>query len=217
MDDGLKQRIIGAVVLVIAAVIFLPMLLTGQDETSRVEIEVPEPPPMDDREIARPAPAELPDPEPIPEIPPSAAPDPMSPPSPPAAPGPAIGAPAPAPAPAPVEPPMVTAPTSPPAATPPPTAAPPAASPAPTATGNWVVQLGSFSSASNADGLRQTLRAQGYNAYTRSTQVDGRSITRVYVGPVVEREEANRLRDELARRQGSKGLVVAHDSNTRAQ
>jgi DedD protein len=78
-----------------------------------------------------------------------------------------------------------------------------------------VVQLGSFSSAENAEGLRQTLRTQGYNAYTLSIQVDGKPITRVYVGPVVEREEANRLRDELARRQGNRGLVVAYDSNTR--
>lgn len=75
--------------------------------------------------------------------------------------------------------------------------------------------MGSFSSAENAEGLRQTLRAQGYNAYTLSARVDGRDITRVFVGPVVERAEANRLRDELARRQGSNGLVVAYDATTR--
>lgn len=204
MDDGLKQRIIGAVVLVIAAVVFLPMLLTGQDETSRVEVEVPDPPAMDEREIALAAPVELPDPEPVPDIPPSPVPQPGAPVPPP---GPAIGTPA-----APT-PPVVTAPPPPP---PPPAAAPaPAPAPAPSTAGNWVVQLGSFSSAENAEGLRQTLRTQGYNAYTLSANVEGRTITRVFVGPVVEREEANRLRDELARRQGSKGLVVAYDSNTR--
>lgn len=202
MDDGLKQRIIGAVVLVIAAVVFLPMLLTGQDETSRVEVEVPDPPAMDEREIALAAPVELPDPEPVPDIPPSPVPQPGAPVPPP---GPAIGTPA-----APT-PPVVSAPPP-----PPPAAAPaPAPAPAPSTAGNWVVQLGSFSSAENAEGLRQTLRTQGYNAYTLSANVEGRTITRVFVGPVVEREEANRLRDELARRQGSKGLVVAYDSNTR--
>lgn len=79
MDDGLKQRIIGAVVLVIAAVVFLPMLLTGQDETSRVEVEAPEPPAMDEREIALAAPVELPEPEPVPDIPPAPVPQPGAP------------------------------------------------------------------------------------------------------------------------------------------
>ena len=41
MDERLKQRIIGAVVLIVAAVVFLPMLLSGQDETVQVEVEVP--------------------------------------------------------------------------------------------------------------------------------------------------------------------------------
>jgi DedD protein len=216
MDDGLKQRIIGAVVLIVAAVVFLPMLLTGQDETTRVEVEVPEPPTMDDREIALSGPVELPEPEPVPNIPQSYPSDPLAP-----APSPVVGAPPQVPGPAADVPPMVTAPSAPPPP-PPAAAAPPAPAPAPapaaapTATaGNWVVQLGSFSSAENAEGLRQTLRTQGYNAYTLSIQVDGKPITRVYVGPVVEREEANRLRDELARRQGNRGLVVAYDSNTR--
>ena len=46
MDDKLKQRLIGALVLIVAAVVFLPMLLSGQDETVRVEVEVPEAPVM---------------------------------------------------------------------------------------------------------------------------------------------------------------------------
>lgn len=210
MDNGLKQRIIGAVVLVIAAVVFLPMLLTGQDETTRVEVDVPEPPALDDREITLAAPVELPEPEPVAEIPPSL-PEPAAPPAEPVA-----------PAPAPAAPPMVTAPSAPPSA--PPAAAPPAPAPAAPSTppaapasGNWVIQLGSFSSAENAEALRQTLRTQGYNAYTVAARVGGNAITRVFVGPVVERDEANRLRDELARRQGNKGLVVAYDSSNRAQ
>ena len=52
MDDKLKQRLIGALVLIIAAVVFLPMLLSGQDETVRVEVEVPEAPVMDEGEVS---------------------------------------------------------------------------------------------------------------------------------------------------------------------
>ncbi len=216
MDSGLKQRIIGAVVLVIAAVVFLPMLLTGQDETTRVEVEAPDRPVMDESEIEVAAPMEPSDPdEPVMGVPPTPLPVPPPPGvTPPPAP-PIADTPPPAPAPAPAPSPEPAAPVAPAPATAP--APSPAPSPSAEAQGGWVIQLGSFSSAGNADGLRQTLRTQGYNAYTRSVQVDGRTITRVYVGPVVDREGANRLRDELARRHDNKGLVVAHDASTRAQ
>lgn len=201
MDNGLKQRIIGAIVLVIAAVIFLPMLLSGQDETVRVEVDAPEPPEMDPTPIARAAPVELAEPEQLPDIPPSVpTPDPIEPPQP--------GAPE-----TPPEPAVAVAPAAPPVASPPPPAEPEPAA----AQGDWVVQLGSFSSASNASALSEKLRTQGYNAYTVPSQVNGNSITRVFVGPVVDRDGANRLRDELARRSGSKGMVVAYDASTRAR
>ncbi|HDZ57153.1 MAG TPA: SPOR domain-containing protein [Pseudomonas xinjiangensis] len=195
MDERLKQRIIGALVLVVAAVVFLPMLLTGQDETARVEVQAPEPPQMDEREIEVAAPVELPEPEQVPEIPPLPLPEPTQPPEPEVA----SSAPAPIPEPAPEPTPV------------------PATEPAAEIKDGWVIQLGSFSSAGNAEGLRETLRTQGYNAYTVSANVGGNAITRVYVGPVVDREGANRLRDELARRHDNKGLVVAYDTSTSAR
>jgi DedD protein len=195
MDERLKQRIIGAVVLIVAAVVFLPMLLSGQDETVQVEVEVPEAPLLDREPIAPVEPAELP---PAPTV--AAMPETLE------------------PAPAPVEP--VATPEPAPVVEPAPepetvTAAPePAPEPAPPATGDWVIQLGSFSSAANAEGLSQTLRTQGYNAYTHAVTVQGNAITRVYVGPLASREAANRLRDELERKRGNKGLVVAYDASS---
>lgn len=195
MDERLKQRIIGAVVLIVAAVVFLPMLLSGQDETVQVEVEVPEAPLLDREPIAPVEPAELP---PAPTV--AAMPETLEP-----APAPAepVATPEPAPVvePAP-EPETVTA------------APEPAPEPAPPATGDWVIQLGSFSSAANAEGLSQTLRTQGYNAYTHAVTVQGNAITRVYVGPLASREAANRLRDELERKRGNKGLVVAYDASS---
>lgn len=195
MDERLKQRIIGAVVLIVAAVVFLPMLLSGQDETVQVEVEVPEAPLLDREPIAPVEPAELP---PAPTV--AAMPETLE------------------PAPAPVEP--VATPEPAPVVEPAPepetvSAAPePAPEPAPPATGDWVIQLGSFSSAANAEGLSQTLRTQGYNAYTHAVTVQGNAITRVYVGPLASREAANRLRDELERKRGNKGLVVAYDASS---
>ena len=191
MDERLKQRIIGAVVLIVAAVVFLPMLLSGQDETVQVEVEVPEAPLLDREPIAPVEPAELP---PAPTV--AAMPETLEP-----APAEPVATPEPTPV---VEPAPEAV-----------TAAPePAPEPAPAATGDWVIQLGSFSSAANAEGLSQTLRTQGYNAYTHAVTVQGNAITRVYVGPLASREAANRLRDELERKRGNKGLVVAYDASS---
>lgn len=206
MESGLKQRIIGAVVLVIAAVIFLPMLLSGQDETERVEVEVPDQPVMDGSEIAVAPLPQLSEPAPVPQIPQPAPPE--------------VVVPEPV-----AELPLVEAPTQPepPEVVPEQPLAVPAApaTPATPATpaaagGGWVVQQASFSSQSNADSFRQTLAGQGYNAYVRVAQVDGKSIVRVYVGPLASREAATRVRDELERRHRSKGMVVAYDDATRA-
>ena len=41
LDKGLKQRMVGALVLVALAVIFLPMLLSREDEMRRVVVEAP--------------------------------------------------------------------------------------------------------------------------------------------------------------------------------
>ena len=198
MDEGLKQRIIGALVLVVAAVIFLPMLLSGQDETVQVEVEVPATPVPSEGEIVAALPPTLPEPAVVPEIPPAPLDDHV--------------------------PPAVVAsePAEPPASEPV-TVAPPAAEPAPAAsepppaTGGWVIQLASFSSAENAESFRKTLADQGYNAYTRSAQSGGKTIVRVYVGPLANRDGATRVRDELERRHKSKGLVVAHDDSTGAR
>lgn len=202
MESGLKQRITGALVLVVAAVIFLPMLLSGQDETERVVVDVPAEPVMDRSEMVAAQQPALPEPVPVPV---------------PQIPEPEVEAPA-------VEAQPVAEPTSEPVAesaaptVPPEPAAPAdtATAAAPAAAGSWVVQQASFSSQSNAEGFRQTLAGQGYNAYVRSAQVDGKPIVRVYVGPVATRDAATRIRDELQRRHASKGMVVAYDDATRA-
>lgn len=192
MDSGLKQRLIGALVLVIAAVIFLPMLLTGQDETVQVQVDVPAAPTMDESDIVTTVPPTLPEPTPVPEIP---QPVPETPEV----------------MPQPVEEVAVAAPP-----VTPPSEPEPEPEPVAVAAGNWVVQQASFSSQENAEGFRQTLVGQGYSAYTRASQVDGKSIVRVYVGPLNTREAATQVRDELERRHQNKGLVVAYDETTRA-
>jgi cell division septation protein DedD len=69
---------------------------------------------------------------------------------------------------------------------------------------SWSVQLASLSSRDGAQNLQKTLRSQGYNAYIRT--VDG--MNRVFVGPLIERGEADRLRDQLNRQHKLNGFVV---------
>ncbi|HEX4547112.1 SPOR domain-containing protein [Pseudomonas sp.] len=207
LDKAYKQRMVGALVLVALAVIFLPMLFSRQDEQRQVTVEAPAAPQAPAVPQVQLEPVAVPEPQTLPQEPvPSD--DEVAEQSAPAMPI------VPAPAPAPVAKPVAPAPA--PAAKPTTAPAQPIAA-APTkpdttqsrvdANGlsvSWSVQLASLSSRASAESLQKTLRSQGYNAYIRSA--DGKN--RVFVGPLIERAEADRLRDLLSRQQNLKGFVV---------
>jgi len=69
---------------------------------------------------------------------------------------------------------------------------------------SWSVQLASLKNHSNAEKLRDDLRRKGYNAYIRPE--DG--MSKVLVGPLIDLNSANRLRSELEIKQRLKGFVV---------
>jgi DedD protein len=207
LDKAYKQRMVGALVLVALAVIFLPMLFSRQDEQRQVTVEAPAAPQAPAVPQVQLEPVAVPEPQTLPQEPvPSD--DEVAEQSAPAMPI------APAPAPAPVAKPAAPAPA--PAAKPTTAPAQPiAAAPAKPDTTqsrvdanglsvSWSVQLASLSSRASAESLQKTLRSQGYNAYIRSA--DGKN--RVFVGPLIERAEADRLRDLLSRQQNLKGFVV---------
>ena len=77
--------------------------------------------------------------------------------------------------------------------TPPVSTGEPATAPAPGPAEAWVIQLGSFSQADNARALRDRLRKQGYAAFDeRLTGPDGKSTTRVRIGPELDRAALER-------------------------
>ncbi|RMN25650.1 Sporulation related protein [Pseudomonas coronafaciens pv. zizaniae] len=209
LDNVFKQRMVGALVLIAVAVIFLPMLFTREDETRQVQVEAPSAPQAPAVSQVKVDPVPVPEPQALPQEPVPGEDDSGSsnqPPSMPIAPAPAAqsappAAQAPAPKPA-SKPAPVTAPAPAPAAP-----AKPAAPAGVDANGlsvSWSVQLASMSNRANADNLQKTLRTQGYNAYIRTS--DG--VNRVFVGPLIERAEADRLRDQLDKQQKLKGIVV---------
>jgi len=75
----------------------------------------------------------------------------------------------------------------------------------------WAVQLASFSDHSNAVALLDQLRRDGYAGLLSEVNTGSARITRVAVGPIIERKEADRLKTELARRYSADALVVRLD------
>lgn len=198
LDKVFKQRMVGALVLVALAVIFLPMLFSREDEQRQIQVDAPTAPQVPVLPRVQVEPVAVPEPQVIPEEP--------------------------APAGQEVvvqqEPALVAPPVVKPAA---PVAKPPAVAPAQTVAQapakldttqkridpnglpvSWSIQLVSLSNRASADNLLKTLRNQGYNAYVRTSG----GMNRVFVGPLLERAEADRLRDLLGKQQNLKGFVV---------
>jgi len=209
LDSAYKQRMVGALVLVALAVIFLPMLFSRQDEQRQVVVDVPATPQasavpqVQVEPVVVPEPQALPEEEPVPTDDEVAA---QQAPSMPVQPSVPVVKPTPAPA--------VAAKPVTPAAAPKPVAPQPAAPGKPDVGQSridpnglpisWSIQVASLGSRDGADALQKKLRSQGYNAYIRSA--DGKN--RVFIGPLIERAEADRLRDLLDRQQNLKGFVT---------
>ncbi|MFL1550395.1 SPOR domain-containing protein [Pseudomonas sp. D47] len=211
LDSAYKQRMVGALVLVALAVIFLPMLFSRQDEQRQVVVEAPATPQAPTVPQVQVEPVVVPDPQALPEEPvPSdeevAA---QQAPTMPVQPSVPVAKPAPAPA-----APVVAAKPAAPAPAPKPVAPQPAAPGKPDVGQSridpnglpisWSIQLASLANRDSAEALQKKLRTQGYNAYIRSA--DGKN--RVFIGPLIERAEADRLRDLLGRQQNLNGFVV---------
>lgn len=214
LDKAYKQRMVGALVLVAIAVIFLPMLFSRQDEARHVQVDAPATPQAPVASNVQVQPVSVAEQQPLPQEPVPADEElaPVTQPSRQQAPSMPI-------APAPARPVATTAPAAKPTAPAAPVkTAPVAAAPASASTLSadtnrvdsnglsitWAVQLASLSNRANADNLQKTLRTAGYNAYIRTA--DG--VNRVFVGPLIERAEADRLRDQLEKQQKIKGIVV---------
>lgn len=211
LDKAYKQRMVGALVLVALAVIFLPMLFSRQDEQRQVRVDAPAAPQAPAVPQVQVEPVVVPEPQALPQEPvpsddeiaeqqapstPIAPSAPVAlPPAPPAAKPVTPPAPVAKPVPAPAQP-ITAAPTKP--------STTPSRVDANGLSVSWSVQLASLSSRESAESLQKNLRSQGYNAYIRSA--DGKN--RVFVGPLIERAEADRLRDLLSRQQNLKGFVV---------
>ncbi len=191
MEIRVRERLVGALVLVAIVVLLVPSILKGRapapqgspdQPTKRVEVPV-------EPEAKAPADDVL---VPEPELPDAPLPIAVSPPrdSAPAKPGLSPERPA-------EKPPEATRPVKPPIAT--------GTSEAPA----WAVQLGAFSIRAKAEQLVAELRKRGYAAFVLEYRATGQVLYRVRVGPEQDRERAAEIAARLAK-DGFQPVVARH-------
>ena len=127
---------------------------------------------------------------------------------------PTVAKPATPPAPPAVKPVAATASSAAPAA-----AVPPAAAPAPAAIAKpaadtsktgFAVQIGAFAIVADANALRDKLRSAGFNTFTDTVTTNKGVLTRVRVGPAMNRAEADALNASVKAKTGLNGMVRPH-------
>jgi rare lipoprotein A len=170
MERRVKERLIGATILVVVVVALVPEFLSGRHGG---RVQPPAEPASSNRTF-------LVDVAHIDTAPPAPQP-PQPPPQPPASPAAAEPGAASAVSPIPV-------PTAP-AATPAPALAP-APSPPATASSAWNVQVGSFASKANAESLMHQLNAEGFSAHLAPQGTGAAKRYRVRLGPIADRATA---------------------------
>jgi DedD protein len=228
MDESLKARLIGAVVLVALAVLLIPELLSGRKApesaaeegadprgTRTFTIELGQEPGQATRSpmtTSVPVPSPTPaNPLPVPPVTDQGSEPPAGRPAETVAGAAHTPEPTPTPAAATAAKPVQSAPPS--VETAPDAAARSEQKPPPTQgapSGSWAVQVGAFGSAGTARKLVQDLGGAGYRAFVSPVNRGGRTLYRVRVGPAGDRAGAEQLVPRLKAR-GLPATVVQND------
>lgn len=76
----------------------------------------------------------------------------------------------------------------------------------------WVVRVASFSNLDNAKNLVIKLKDAGHKAYRRDGKnAQNKSIHRIYVGPYIEKSAATKQLDAISKLSQSKAMLLAYD------
>jgi len=75
----------------------------------------------------------------------------------------------------------------------------------------WSVRLGSFSNADNANALLERLQEAGYRAYSRIIPAEQGDLTGVFVGPWLDRQISNGYQQSLQDEFQLAGIVVPYE------
>ena len=186
MDDGLKQRLVGAIVIVAAAIIFIPMIFNQTERTPKdIQVELPPPPEAPKAQLEKPQRPGVTEntaesvtgnvTENAGEM-------------------------------------RTESRTESREDSPAESAA--AVQPAKQSDipQGWVLQLASFKERANADALRDRLRKAGYDVYVTYHPGKGDGMARVYVGPELDRAALDKIKVRLKKEFKLEGFVVRYPS-----
>jgi len=74
----------------------------------------------------------------------------------------------------------------------------------------WILQVASVSSAAKADELRDRLLAMQEKAYVKKLERGQKDLYRVYIGPNVERAQLERIQGGIDKRFGVRSIIVRY-------
>jgi len=77
----------------------------------------------------------------------------------------------------------------------------------------WVIQLGTFSNEQNAQSLLLKVRRQGYDAYSQTATINGKRLTKVFVGPSISYKGTQHTQQDLETRYHLHGVVQTYRVN----
>lgn len=75
----------------------------------------------------------------------------------------------------------------------------------------WSVRVGAFGNTTNASNLTQRLTEGGHRAYTRQVSSSGRQLTAVFVGPLISRQQAQTVLEQVKRDYELNGMIVRYE------
>ncbi len=75
----------------------------------------------------------------------------------------------------------------------------------------WVVQVASFSNESNAVNLVEKLKKHQFKAYRRKSKADNKTVYRVYVGPFIDKPKAESKTAEISKVSETKVVLRVFD------
>lgn len=72
----------------------------------------------------------------------------------------------------------------------------------------WLLQVASFGNGNNAEDLKAKLQRQGYKAFTRTIKTAGGEVVRVYIGPKLTKDAFDKDRPSIDKTYKVKSIVV---------
>lgn len=76
----------------------------------------------------------------------------------------------------------------------------------------WMVQLGTFTNTKNAYALRDRLRKDGFDGHAKDIEIKGKKAVRVFSGPFVNRNKAEKAKKKLDGKYNVKSLIIYFDA-----